>query len=218
VKSPERKEWLRKAVAAYQRTLAIDSEDWSAHYGLGLALGDPAWGEKTLIDKGDAAKEKATALDPEILLKLARDIASSKTNPPERKEQALKLARDVAGYMNGERPKYQSRLEPLHELAETLGPVWERETEAEVQTAIGRALEVTHKALHERLKPDETAEGRAFAAARSKDAAANMNAQSIVIHPLHRDGTPGIDRPVAAGSNPSIKTALSRIHQPESGE
>ena len=46
VKSPERKEWLKKAIAAYHRTLAIDSEDVAAHYGLGLAFGDPAWGPK----------------------------------------------------------------------------------------------------------------------------------------------------------------------------
>ena len=54
---------------------------------------------------------------------------------------------------------------------------------------------MTHRRLHERLKPDETAEGQAFAAARRKDPAANQNAQSIVIHSLHRPGAPGIDRP-----------------------
>ena len=48
VKSPERKEFLTKAIAAYRRTLAIDSEDVAAHYGLGLAFGDPAWGARTL--------------------------------------------------------------------------------------------------------------------------------------------------------------------------
>jgi len=44
IKSPDRKEWLKKAIAADHRTLAIDSEDVGAHYGLGLAFGDPAWG------------------------------------------------------------------------------------------------------------------------------------------------------------------------------
>ncbi len=58
---------------------------------------------------------------------------------------------------------------------------------------------MTHKRLHERLKPDETAEGQAFAAARNNDPAANQNAQSIVIHSLHRKGAPGIDpQPVPA--------------------
>ena len=65
---------------------------------------------------------------------------------------------------------------------------------------------MTHQALHERLKPDETAEGQAFAAARRKDPAANQNAQSIVIHSLHRPGAPGIDRPGPDGRRSARRT------------
>ncbi len=50
------------------------------------------------------------------------------------------------------------------------------------------------------LKPDETAEGRAVAIARRNNPAADQNAQSIVIHSLHRPGAPGID---PAGPPPS---------------
>lgn len=122
--------------------------------------------------------------------------------------------------MKGPRPRFQSRLEPLHDLATTLGPAWERETDGDVQAAMGRALEVTHKALHERLKPDETAEGRVFAIARKNDPAANMNAQSIVIHSLHRPGAPGIDTSsvpatTTTATTPSTSTS---VHAQESGE
>jgi tetratricopeptide (TPR) repeat protein len=213
VKSSERKEWLTKAVLSYQRTLAIDSEDSSAHYGLGLALGDPAWGEKPAGPADMPATEKAAAVDPDHLLALAGRIADRKTSAALRKELSLELAREITRYMKGERPRFQSRLEPLHDLAETLGPVWEREAD-DVRIAIGRALEVTHKALHERLKPDETAEGRAFAAARAMDEAANLNAQSIVIHSLHRPGAPGIDRPTTAATTSAQKhTALVRTQE-----
>ena len=71
--------------------------------------------------------------------------------------------------------------------------------------ALTRALEVTHERLHERLKPDETAEGRVFAKARKLSPAANANAQSIVIHSLHRKGAPGLDetvKPTAARRSP----------------
>ncbi len=108
--------------------------------------------------------------------------------------------------MAGPRPQYQSRLEPLHEIVEILGPAWDAETDDHARAALARALEVTHRRLHERLKPDETAEGQAFAAARKLDPAANQNAQSIVIHSLHRAGAPGIDRPsgpVSASRSPS---------------
>ena len=47
VTSPARRDYLQKAIAAYRRTLAIDSEDVSAHWGLAQAYSDPAWGSKT---------------------------------------------------------------------------------------------------------------------------------------------------------------------------
>src|SRR5262249_10941138 len=43
VASAERLTFLRKSIAAYRRTLAIDSENVAAHYGLGLAYADPSW-------------------------------------------------------------------------------------------------------------------------------------------------------------------------------
>ncbi|MGA9926361.1 MAG: hypothetical protein WBQ29_23385, partial [Isosphaeraceae bacterium] len=138
----------------------------------------------------------------------------------QRRDRALELARLVVSYMEGPRPRFQSRLEPLHDLSTTLGPIWELETAGDLQAAIGRALEVTHKALHERLKPDETAEGRVFAIARKNDPSANMNAQSIVIHSLHRHGTPGIDAaPVAdADAAAATTTPPTPVHAQESGE
>jgi tetratricopeptide (TPR) repeat protein len=225
VKSPERKEWLRKTVAAYHRALAVDSEEFTSHYGLGLALSDPAWGRKAAAEPESGTEAEGKPVEPDSLRALAATIARPRTTSAERKELSILLARDVDAYMKGPRPKYQSRLEPLHDVAQTLGPVWERETVPETQSAIGSALAVTHRWLHEKLKPDETAEGRAFAAARRKDPAANMNAQSIVIHPLHRPGAPGIDAtPTSAassGSHPSstiIPTAAAPVHPQESGE
>jgi hypothetical protein len=53
------------------------------------------------------------------------------------------------------------------------------------------------------LKPDETAEGRAVATARRNDPAANQNAQSIVIHSLHRAGAPGVETPIRAAALPA---------------
>ena len=159
-------------------------------------------------------------VDPDELLKLAATVADRKVAPASRQENALELARLVVRYMKGPRPRFQSRLEPLHELAATLGQAWEQEADGSVRTAMGRVLEAAHKALHERLKTDESAEGRVFAIARQNDPAANMNAQSIVIHPLHRPGAPGIDVPAstaAAAATPS-PTPSNPAHAQESGE
>ncbi len=70
---------------------------------------------------------------------------------------------------------------------------------------------MTHKRLHERLKPDETAEGQAFARARKNDLAANQNAQSIVIHSLHRQGAPGIDPPPGAKTKSATSKTATKI-------
>jgi hypothetical protein len=100
-------------------------------------------------------------------------------------------------------------LAPLFELVETLSPAWDKETDPETFRALTRALEVTHERLHERLKPDETAEGRVFSIAR-KNPAANANAQSIVIHSLHRAGAPGQgERVEPASTNPRARSTTT---------
>jgi tetratricopeptide (TPR) repeat protein len=193
---PERVDLLKKAIAAHRRTLAIDSEDVTAHYGLGQAFGDAAWGNKRGFDHPPEGEKQAPeglpAVDPDALLKLATSIANRQTPPATRRSQASLLAREVERFMEGPRPKFQSRMEPLHEIVEILGPAWDAETDLAARSALARALELTHKWLHERLKPDETAEGKAFAIARKNNPAANQNAQSIVIHSLHRKGAPGV--------------------------
>jgi tetratricopeptide (TPR) repeat protein len=192
IESKERKDLLKKTIAAFRRTLKIEVEDIAAHYGLGLALGDPAWGKKPTVDSLESA------VAPDELVNQIPGVADRSLPAAERSRRALKLASDVSRYMKSPRPQFQSRLDPLFEVTNKLGPVWDKESDVDVQAAIARALELTHKALHERLKPDETAEGRAFAIARKNDPAANMNAQSIVIHPLNRPGAPGIDATPAA--------------------
>ena len=71
LKPPDRLDYLKKTIAAYRRTLAIDSENVAAHYGLGVAYGTPPWGEKrpsepaaeaNPSDAGTAAPIDAVAL------------------------------------------------------------------------------------------------------------------------------------------------------------
>jgi tetratricopeptide (TPR) repeat protein len=200
VSSPERLDYLKKAVAAYRRTLAIDSENVAAHHGLGVAYGTAPLGEKRATAAAALAHqvggEPVEPVDGNALVKLAKSAADPRSSSADRRQRALRLAGDIARFVDGPRPRYQSRLEPLHEVVEALNPAWDRETDPAALVALCRALEVAHERLHERLKPDETAEGKAFAEAR-RNPAADHNAQSIVIHSLHRPGAPGIDPPAA---------------------
>jgi tetratricopeptide (TPR) repeat protein len=202
--SSERLDFLRKTVAAYRRTLAIDSENVTAHYGLGRAYGTSPWGAQKIAELVPQAAEKpqepATPVEAEALVKLAAAVADAKASAATRRAGAMKLARDIGTFDDGPRPRYQSRLEPLHEIVEILGPAWDAETDETTAIAVGHALQVAHIRLQNRLRPDETAEGRASANARQMNEAANHNAQSIVIHSLHRPGAPGMETPPRAAA------------------
>jgi tetratricopeptide (TPR) repeat protein len=211
VDSDERRELLMKAIAAYRRTLAIDSEDVFAHYGLAQAYHDPAW-VKGFEAEPVVVKDASETFDADALVGLASAIANPKASSDDRRQKAQQLALAVVRFMEGPRPTYESRLEPLHDIVQILGPVWDAETDLAARAALAKSLEAAHRRLHERLKPDETAEGQAFAAARNRDKAANQNAQSIVIHSLHRPGAPGIDRP-----NPEVALAAP-AHAPVATE
>jgi tetratricopeptide (TPR) repeat protein len=222
VTNPTRRDYLVKAIAAYRRTLAIDSEDVTAHWGLAQAYSDPAWdkptaGEPPAAARGAMTSAKAEPTDGDSLVKLAASIADPNVAAIDRQARSLQLAQEIGRFMAGPRPLYQSRLEPLHDVVATLGPVWQgAETEPYTLSALAQALKAAHRQLHERLKPDETAEGRAFSLARQRDPAANMNAQSIVIHPLHRKGAPGIDESVTTISpmhSIETKTAATRASE-----
>src|SRR4029077_18364262 len=100
------------------------------HYGLGLAFGDPAWGVKKEVPEGTTGPPPM--VDPDELQKLAATVADRIVAPDQRRDRALALARRVGAYMKSPGPRFQSRLEPLHELAATLGQVWEQEGDESV--------------------------------------------------------------------------------------
>jgi tetratricopeptide (TPR) repeat protein len=190
--SPERNAFLVRTVEAYRRTLAIDSENVGAHYGLGLAYSDLARAEKNHLEL--APIDDDLALTPGVVQAVVDAVVDPAT--VNRLGIARGLVTIIEKFVEAPRAEFTSRLEPLHEVVEKLGPVWESTRDAETKAAVAKVLEVTHKSLHRLLKPDETAEGRAVAIARKNDPAADQNAQSIVIHSLHRPGAPGAE-PVA---------------------
>jgi tetratricopeptide (TPR) repeat protein len=210
--SPDRLSYLKKAVAAYRRTLSIDSENITAHHALGLAYGAAPWGANRVTtaneEQPDEQTNKSEPLDADSLVKLAESAVDLKAPEATRSRAAGRLPREIARFVDGPRPRYQSRLAPLFELVEILSPAWDKEESGEIFRSLTRALEVTHERLHERLKPDETAEGQVFAIAR-KNLAADANAQSIVIHSLHRPGAPGLEEPAMPASTTPGATATT---------
>ncbi len=201
--SAERIEFLQKARATYLRTLAIDSESVAAHYGLGLIYGELARGAKP-PNPADAPMEiHVNNYSHDLSF-----VASPRTSG---KDQLYfvehMLPEELQVIMT--HPEDYSRLDSLYETIEKLDPLYASAPDPQFRAALARLLETVHKGLHKLLKPDELAEGRAVANARKDNPAADMNAQSIVIHPMHRAGAPGIDTPkkTAAGVIPSSESA-----------
>ena len=184
---------LSKTIAAYRRTLAIDSENVAAHYGLGLAYNDLA--------ETPAGAKWPGVVTPEALAQGVEGATDPRADDHRRAAAARDLAGQVVAFVAGPRPKSDSKMEPLHDLVERLGEKLDAPDHPESRAAQAGALAAAHKALHAMLKGDETAEGRAVRIARGRDPAADQNAQAIVIHPLHRPGAPGIDVQKPPASN-----------------
>jgi tetratricopeptide (TPR) repeat protein len=181
-----REGYLRRAIAAYRRTLAIDSENVAAHFGLALAYAELTRQDTvTDLPRPDDDRRPSGGVDQEVLDHAAA-IADQGIDPKRRAARALELAAAISTLLAMPPMPFTSRLEPLHTVVEQLGPAFESETDPAARAALARALEVAHRSLHALFKPDETAEGRAVAIARRNSAAADQNAQSIVIHGLAR--------------------------------
>ena len=203
--STERLERLKEVVATFRRTLAIDSENVNAHYNLGIAYGEMA-GDSTPRTEGDG---RVTTEDLEKILNRA---ALSEAEPSTRTAAARELATAIDRFLTGPRPEFESRMTPLLAVLDGLGPVFEKSADIAERKALAAVLSKTHKALHSMYKVDESAEGRAQKLAREASPAADMNAQSIVIHPLHRKGAPGF------GPAPKPGTAAADTKTPRKKE
>ncbi len=201
--SPGRHAALRKSVATYRRTIAIDSENVAAHYGLGQAYAD-------LARAGSGASPAPAATIPRVIgAPILADFAAATSDldqaPADRAIAARRLALVVPAFLAGPREALTSRLNPLHAVVERVGAAEASATDPAVQRAQALALAATHKALHAMFKPDETAEGRAVEIARRANPAADANAQSIVVHSLHRPGAPGIEQPSVPSSQVAVR-------------
>jgi tetratricopeptide (TPR) repeat protein len=196
---PAREDYLRRAATAYRRTLAIDSESVAAHFGVGLTYAELARSvDLSIVPRPRYERRPSGRLDHMILAQ-ATAAAKVGADPPSRAARALDVAATIPRFLAMPPTRFVSRLDPLHAVVERLGPAFAAETDPTARAALARALAVTHQALHAMFKPDETAEGRAVAIARRASPAADQNAQSIVIHSLHRPGTPGLEASAAAG-------------------
>ena len=80
----------------------------------------------------DGQAPKSEPLDADSLVKLAESAVDVKASEPARALAARRLPREIARFVDGPRPRYQSRLAPLFELVEILSPAWDKEESGEI--------------------------------------------------------------------------------------
>ena len=108
----------------------------TAHHALGLAYGAAPWGrEQGRQPPADATRpdgKHSRALEcrrPVETRGVGRGLEDARGT---RLPAAQRLAREIARFVDGPRPHYQSRLAPLFELVEILSPAWDKETDPEM--------------------------------------------------------------------------------------
>lgn len=174
----EQRDFLLRAVSAYERALAVDPEDLDAHYGLGQCyarLGD---------DLPVSQSNEGKAASPQSVLETAMLAANATLPAEERITQAGKLG-DLLISLGDQAPDPASpRLPALRESRQTLQAAFHVESNPKVQSAIATDLGHLHRELHKLYKPDDSARARATEIYRKNHPAANAAAEAIVIYPL----------------------------------
>jgi tetratricopeptide (TPR) repeat protein len=179
--------FLERAVAAYERTLAIDPEDLDAHFGLyqcyaRLGRDVPS------VDEGGVPPPEARQ---EVLNALGEQIIDTRMSPESRVQAALKLGDGATAWGREPTQPDRPRLPTYQALIVKLRPAFHAEAAVDVRAALATALGHLHREVHALLKPDDIARARTAALYRQKNPAANHAAEAIVIYPTRREGAPG---------------------------
>ncbi len=147
----EQREFLLRAVSAYERALTVDPEDLDAHYGLSQCYSRLS----DAFSAGELSEAKDTSAP--LLLVSATRLTNSKL-PTEKRTQAAERLGELLTSLGGQPPDPAApRLPVLRELTELLQPAFHAEPDGPVQAAIASVLGHLHRELHTLYKPDDNA-------------------------------------------------------------
>ena len=174
------RQFLLRAVSAYERALAVDPEDLDTHYGLSQCY--TRLGASQLAGDVYEAKENSA----QQLIESAGLVANSKETADRRIQETERLGDQLAALGRQPPDPANPRLPLLRELRGVLQPAFHAENDAKVQAAIASVLGHLHRELHTLYKPDDSARARATEIYRHGHPAANAAAEAIVIYPMRR--------------------------------
>jgi tetratricopeptide (TPR) repeat protein len=176
---PERDRYIRRAVEQFQKTLAIDSEDLDAHYGLSQCYLRLA--ETVPLQANHFPKMAVTAAG----LNERVNVLTDSNSPPERRIDAgLHLAQGVMGFSEKPPDPKEPKMLILQKMMEPCSAAFHREQDPKVFAVLAFALGQLHSQAHLIFKADDNAADRAVELYRRNHLAAARASQPIVIYPL----------------------------------
>jgi tetratricopeptide (TPR) repeat protein len=185
--SGAQRQFLLRAVKAYERALAVDPENLDSHFGLNQCY--------ALLGAG-----AATAPVPAgpVSMDRLKELADAATNKGASAGDRVRAAADLAAAVTavGKLPPDPAnpRLPTIRALLAKLPPAYHDEPDPMVQTALAPALANLHLLSHAIYKEDDLAPA-VRQMHRDKHPAANAAAEAIVMYPTNRPGAPGLQGP-----------------------
>jgi len=179
--------YLRRAIDAFERTLALDPENVEAHYGLRQCYDFLASGSTPAVHDGGA-------VTAERLRQLSDATAASGIPVSDRAARAAELEAAITALGRQKPDPAAPRLPTIRALLTQLRPVFHAEQDPAARAAVAAAMAALHRESHAMYKPDELAR-EVVQKYREKYPAANAAAEAIVIYPTNRPGAPGLPGP-----------------------
>jgi tetratricopeptide (TPR) repeat protein len=176
--------FLRRAIAWYEDTLKIDSEDLDAHYGLAQSFA--LLGESMPVAP---VANRVLEMVPEALFTRAKVFTDAGSTRENRLEAAESLGQAVVAFCRLPTTPDKPKLPTLLALIRQCRPVYEVKDDA-LQAAAAKVLGILYRQTHAIYKPDDNAADRAVRIYREKHPAAAAASQAIVIYPTDRWSAP----------------------------
>jgi tetratricopeptide (TPR) repeat protein len=176
-----RDQYLRAAIDALERTLAIDPEDLDAHYWLAQCY--------ARIGEGLAEPAKDSSLGSDVKA-LGQLLATDQQPRPRRLEAAAELCRAVTVLGSEPTDPKRPKLPTLNAVREQCLPVYRHTGDAALSAAAAAVLGCIHRQEHAIYRPDDNAQDRTIGLYRRSHPAADHASHAIVIYSLDRPGAP----------------------------
>jgi len=173
--SEAERQYLLRAVQAFERALAVDPEDIEAHYGLYQCYDRLSSGAPSPVAISEAQSAEIEAMLSRIL--------SRRADERQQRDELAQLHGAVIAW--GQRPPdpRAPRLPTLRRAIEHLRNAYHAEQNPAVRQSLAAVLSEFHRIAHALYKPDELARAATTRKYREKNPAANAAAEAIVIYP-----------------------------------